>query len=317
MEAAQVTKKDKITRCPNKEVNPSRQWRTHKLCQKPSLTLTGYSRAADKTFLHIPELKLGLDAGVCNGRQPEIVLLTHTHIDHSKDIGYMCQRDKGTTVYCPTKAVPFIQQSIRSEIFLNSCGEWDYEKVFPFKLIGCAGGDQFLIKNDTMRVTVVDCVHAVPCIGFCIEEQRAKLKAEYQKLSGKEIGALKKSGTEVSENTFTPLFVYLGDTSTEVFEKNPHLFDYPVIIVECTFFHQENGIHERAKRDGHVHWDSLKDIVISHPKITFVLIHFSLRYKESEIYQFFDELVSRPVDPLNLDNIVIFVGEHCSGSINN
>jgi hypothetical protein len=63
--------------------------------------------------------------------------------------------------------------------------------------------------------------------------------------------------------------LHLGDTHIDVFGKNPHIFNYPEVIVECTFFHQENGIHERANRDGHIHWDSLK------PSITLLFIYLA------------------------------------------
>jgi ribonuclease Z len=162
--------------------------------------------------LHVPELKLGLDAGTVNGRQPEVVFLTHTHIDHSKDLAYICQRNGGCTVYCPKEAVPFIDQWIRAEvqragdgsichffslsfmfylfdcriyidllshfeINLNNCGEWRTDAEFyKYKLVGVQGGDVFFMGKS--RVTVVDMIHAVPCIGFLVENGRTKLKAE-------------------------------------------------------------------------------------------------------------------------------------------
>lgn len=138
----------------------------------------------------------------------------------------------------------------------------------------------------------------------------------------------------------TSLFFWLalsyvpGDTHVDVFAKNPQIFDYPEIIVECTFFHNEKGIQERANRDGHIHWDSLRPsmihsielpidvnderwvrfslvVVLDHPKNRFILIHWSLRYKEQEIYDFFHKLddyetVSK--------NIVLFVNDTTGGS---
>jgi hypothetical protein len=108
---------------------------------------------------------------------------------------------------------------------------------------------------------------------------------------------------------------------------------------------------ERAERDGHIHWNSLQDIVLAHPDNTFVLIHFryesshqhsvlllvshccgpptepgsflrvaresSLRYKERTIHQFFDDLATREENPLPLDNVVVFVGECNEGNPDN
>ena len=49
--------------------NPERIWKTWKF-PRTGHTLTGYSRSADKTFFHIPEMQVGLDAGMCRGRYP-------------------------------------------------------------------------------------------------------------------------------------------------------------------------------------------------------------------------------------------------------
>ncbi|OEJ30866.1 hypothetical protein [Streptomyces subrutilus] len=52
--------------------HPFRQWKTWRI-PGTELTLAGYSRANDKTFFHIPELRCALDAGLAEGRQPETV----------------------------------------------------------------------------------------------------------------------------------------------------------------------------------------------------------------------------------------------------
>jgi hypothetical protein len=53
---------------------PFRQWKTWRI-PGTELTLTGYSRANDKTFFHVPELRCALDEGLCEGRQPEMASL--------------------------------------------------------------------------------------------------------------------------------------------------------------------------------------------------------------------------------------------------
>ena len=69
--------------------NPSRDWK--KVLINGKWTAMGYSRAADRTFLGVPTLKMGLDAGGCRGRQPDFVFVTHSHIDHAIDLWYMAQ----------------------------------------------------------------------------------------------------------------------------------------------------------------------------------------------------------------------------------
>jgi ribonuclease Z len=61
------------------------------------------------------------------------------------------------------------------------------------------------------------------------------MKSEYKDLAKNEIINLRKNGVEISENVHLPLFAFLGDTTHKVFDMNPKLLSYPIIIIECTF----------------------------------------------------------------------------------
>ena len=135
----------------------------------------------------------------------------------------------------------------------------------------------------------------MPCVGYLFYEKKKKLKGEYSKLSGKEIGALRKEGVEVQEEILSPIFAYLGDTSHDLFfpsndDFNTLLVHFPVIIVECTVLSSEEIDPNETSARGHIHWDQLRPVVQSHPNILFVLIHFSTRYKSEYINQFFKSL---------------------------
>ena len=160
---------------------------------------------------------------------------------------------------------------------------------------------------------VVDCFHSVPCVGFLFSEKRTKLKDEYRGKKGKELAALQKEGVIVQQESFVPLFTYLGDTSIEIFEKYPQIFSYPTIIVECTFLKHESFVDERCQRDGHIAWKHLEPYVLSHPECTFVLIHFSCRYKAPDIFAFFDELTTRKENPLDLKNVIVHANDQSEG----
>ncbi|WP_344845154.1 hypothetical protein [Nonomuraea dietziae] len=66
----------------------------------------------------------------------------------------------------------------------------------------------------------------------------------------------RQEGIDVDVAIRRPLFAFLGDTHVSVFERNPWLFDYPVIITECTFL--EDTELERANRVGHTVWSQLR-----------------------------------------------------------
>lgn len=48
-----------------------------------NFTLKGHSRAAEKTGFIIPEIGLFLDAGQQTYFEPKVILITHSHSDHS------------------------------------------------------------------------------------------------------------------------------------------------------------------------------------------------------------------------------------------
>jgi ribonuclease Z len=110
------------------------------------------------------------------------------------------------------------------------------------------------------------------------------------KKTGKELGELRKKGEAIEEEFWDPFFVFMGDTSIAVYERNPMLFDYPTIITECTFIpdpsEDQEEILARCHRDGHIHWTQLEPYVRSHSKTNFVLMHFSLRYGGANNYFF-------------------------------
>ena len=273
--------------------HPFRQWKTWTM-PGSGLTLTGYSRANDKTFFVVPELRCGLDAGLAEGRQPEHVFLTHAHLDHAKDLDYLAVREGGVDVYAPAEAVPFVSAYLRAATELNQAAPFDPALAARTTLHGVRPGDDLPFgKRGRFRVRVVECVHKVPCVGYCFAEVRTALLPELEErrstLPPAEFGALvagrRKAGLAVDREVRRPLFAYLGDTDPVVFAANPWLFEYPVIVTECTYL--DDAQLERAKRVGHTVWSQLRPVVADHPEILFVLIHFSLRHGEAEIVDFF------------------------------
>ena len=49
------------------------------------------------------------------------------------------------------------------------------------------------IKKNKFNLEIFQCFHQVPCVGYGVSEVRKKLKEEYTKLSGREIGELRKN----------------------------------------------------------------------------------------------------------------------------
>ncbi|WP_214107677.1 MBL fold metallo-hydrolase [Acrocarpospora catenulata] len=275
--------------------HPFRQWKTWRI-PGAEVTLMGYSRANDKTIFLVPELRCSLDAGICEGRLVDTVFLTHNHHDHAKDVDYLASH--GADVYSPAASVSYLEAFMTASGRLDHGADFDPELAGGHRLHGVRQDDEFTFGRRGHHVRVVECEHKIPCVGYAFSETRKTLLPEYLELRenlarenrsgefGKLMAALRKEGRTVEQEVRRPLFVYMGDTNVGVYERNPWLFDYPVIITECTFLHDSEL--ERANRVGHTVWSRLEPIVLAHPGTQFVLTHFSLRHSDREILEFFE-----------------------------
>ena len=52
--------------------------------------------------------------------------------------------------------------------------------------------------------------------------------------------AIKKKGTFITEPIDSPILIYLTDTTKEILE-NKEIYEYQVIMIECTFIHDEKS----------------------------------------------------------------------------
>lgn len=275
--------------------HPFRQWKTWPI-PGTGLTLTGYSRSNDKTFFHLPELRCSLDAGLAEGRQPETVLLTHAHADHAADLAYLAARPAGVDIHLPAASLPAARAFIEASFALNNAMPFDPALAGGMRLHGMVDGDEFAVgRRGTHTVRVVACHHKIPCVGYCFSSHGRSLLPELAALRptmapaefGKLLAGRRKAGEPVDHEVRTPLFAFLGDTHPRVFDENPWLFDYPVIVTECTFLDDDQA--ERAEQVGHTVWSRLRPVVTAHPETRFVLTHFSLRHSDADVIAFFDK----------------------------
>lgn len=285
-------------------------WRQKWSIPSTPWTITGFSRAAYRTGFYIPELDIMLDAGPHCLNRPSKVFITHTHGDHIAQLPFTMISDKNEAaiidVYAPAEAEKLLKRYISALFEVNSLTE---EKDMPaghyYDFRGCTPGQKFLIScnKSPFQVEVVPCDHSIPTVSYCFDEIKTKLKAEYLGLPGKDIAQLKKSGAVITSEVFRPAFAYVCDTSIAVLDMSPQLLSYPYLFIECTFLFPEEV--ENAIQTKHIHWNSLRPYVESYPNTTFVLIHFSLRYKDAEILDFFSK--ERLIH--NISNIKVWAGD--------
>jgi ribonuclease Z len=219
----------------------------------------GRSRAADATSLYIPELDMLLDCGcVVSTTYPLYIFITHSHSDHCLDVTRFVSRSRPPEIYLPISAVQPMTDYIQKCQILRAAGRIDPDPTtwaVNYKLIGVQP-DDLLTFRKTMRIRVFDMDHSVPCCGYGFYESRFKLKKEYEHLSSKEIGNLKRENPkiELSEERLVPLFAFMGDTTASICETyQTELFQFPLIIIECSFIDNEDHA-ERAADVKHVIW---------------------------------------------------------------
>ncbi|KAL2271489.1 hypothetical protein VTJ83DRAFT_860 [Remersonia thermophila] len=205
-------------------------------------------------------------------------------------------------------------------------------------LPGAAAPLRRLAGPPTWSATAFRCDHTVPCLGYVFSATTPKLRPELRGLPPAELRALRRRDpASLTVPVATPVFAFLGDTTASVLAAGPEWLGEPppspppllssgkdgeagkqgndterggggggggggvkVVITECSFLYPEH--RAQAAKTKHTCWAELEPVVRRWWKTVFVLCHFSLRYSEEEIRQFFAEREG-------LGNVVVWIGD--------
>lgn len=276
-----------------------------------NLTLKGHSRAAEKTCFLVSELGLYLDGALQCYTPPLAMCITHGHSDHSTAIPMIITTNTPSPepimIYVPLAVQNLFENYLQSHFQLNCGTSRACNRIY--KMEGKIPGDiwRLFLKGRDYQFEAYKCYHSVPTIGYGISEVKKKLKPELQaqiaKMEGPAIGAFRKElqekGESLTHEVLEPLFVYLCDTTAQVFEDQT-IFRYPRIIVEVTNIYEKDEHY--ANKNKHICWNQIREIVRNHPGNLFILIHFSMRYTWEEI----DECFSKEREDEGITNIYIW-----------
>jgi ribonuclease BN (tRNA processing enzyme) len=276
-------------------------------------TFSGYSRAGVATsfFLHEPQWLF--DCGCIVTRQrPSCIFLTHTHPDHIQALLQVLfshrptelnkgtkddddDDDKGASmihVYFPAPSETALRGFLQSYDTLirdddsTSAEERNMEAAYRFQLHPVQIGDERVLLNSTRKiqytVRIVECHHRKVCYGYSLWQRHWVPSAPYHTWTGPELGARIRSGATVPHEWSSPpqpLLCYLGDSTTRVFVGHPELLrQHRILVLECTYC--QGSIEDEQENPGqHTYWPVLQRIVEEHPRILFLLQHFSARHR--------------------------------------
>ena len=244
-------------------------------------TVSGHSRGSERTGFYIKELNAFLDAGVQSYYEPHYVLITHCHTDHSFALPMLLTGiNTKPTVYCPAESVQYFNNFCDATRQLSKHTK-SVKNEYP--IVGLYPGDSIPLKGN-YYAAVYNLYHNAPCRGYGIYERRNKLRPDLQGASKEQIMAAKRENS-ITVPVNVPILAYLCDTTIEVL-RGPNakeILTFPHIMIECTFLYDE------APDASHIRWSELKPYVVANPQTTFVLIHFSFRYTDEEIREFFQK----------------------------
>jgi ribonuclease Z len=256
----------------------------------PPYRVQGISIAGEQTAVHIPELDIAFDVGLCPRPvlSAPFIALTHGHMDHVAGLPYyfsqrVFQKMGTGTCICHEQIAGAVQAMVGGWVDLE-------QQHTPHNIIPIQPDGEFQIKPN-MVLRAIEASHTVPALSYVVMEHRKKLLEQYQGLPQEELRTLKLNGTDITQTLKLPLVACTGDTEMGDHLLRPEFVNAPVVITECTFFESE---HKKRSRVGkHLHIDTIADLLQVWKAEHVVITHTSRRTSLETIHRAIEERVGR------------------------
>lgn len=240
----------------------------------PPYRIQGVSVAGEQTAVHVPELDLAFDIGLC----PRVALsagyvaLSHGHMDHVAGLPYyfsqrIFQRMGVGTCVCHRDLAEPLAAMMRSWVALEG-------QRTQHQIVGLEPDGQVQIKNNVF-LRGMETTHATGAMAYTVVERRSKLKQEYFNQPQDRLRALRESGVQITRTLEIPLVSYTGDTELGPWLYRDEFVNSRIVIAECTFF--DPGHESRARIGKHLHVTDLAKLVAVWQAEAIVLVHLSRR----------------------------------------
>ncbi len=247
--------------------------------------IQGISVAGEQTAVHVPELDLAFDIGLCPRPilAAQTIALSHAHMDHVAGLPYwFSQRffqkmaNQGRCL-----AHPRIVEPLRA--MMASWVDLERQKT-PHEIIGIEPDTDFQLRPN-LFLRAIEVSHTVTSLAYAVIERRSKLREEFVGMPQEKLRELRAQGTEITRTLEIPLVAYTGDTEPGPFLFRDEFTRAQVVITECTFFEKEH--RDRARIGKHLHIEDLREPLAAWQARDVVIVHVSrrtlLNFARSEI----------------------------------
>lgn len=254
-------------------------------------SLCGYSKSALRTGFKMGPFHL--DAGHSIFGKWNACLISHGHADHVFSFAsfFLVKELDGTQIVLAPK--PDLLRNIADATLQSNYNTDKFHISAQFTEARPGLICPINIGKNKFRAQIISMDHSIPTVGYCILKSTMRLNPILvplrDEMGTKDFSALLKrikqgesmDGIPVKDITvehWIPQFCYLTDTSIKGITDNIEVIrEYPIIIVECTFYDVDDLEHANEKK--HIHWAQLEPFIRVYSDILWILIHSSTRYK--------------------------------------
>jgi ribonuclease Z len=232
------------------------------------------------TRLYVPELKLTLDIGQCSAMEAgecSTVAITHGHMDHVHGAAFLASIRSLIGIGEPH----FILHAEMVESFnaMFKAYEGLDHTDLPRRVTVVKHGDRLTIGRG-LTLEVFQATHRIPSVGYGVWKDIKKLRPEFVGLPGAKLGELRKGGTVLEDVVPTLVFAYTGDTTIEMLDRTPLLYQAKTLAMEVTFF--GDYTIEQAHQWGHTHAKEVYERADKFQNDEIVFVHHSARHSPEE-----------------------------------